>query len=777
LERRRLDEIVDSWLATVAPADATLSQRFEYGPEIGRGGVGLVRLAYETAVGRVVALKTLIAGTNAQESDLARFLAEARVTGQLDHPNIVPVYDLGRLPDGSPYYTMKLVLGRTLRDVLAGLRDGDEPTRRDFGRVRLLNVFGQVCAGVGYAHSKGVVHRDLKPGNVMLGAHGEVLVMDWGIAKVKGEQIRRWDLGSAPTASGQVMGTPTYMAPEQALGKIDEIDARTDVYSLGAMLYEILTMEVPFTGDTPLEVLLKVNSWSLIPPRERAPGLEIPEELEQICVRAMAKRPTDRYESAHDLRRDVEGFLEGARARLQADEHFVRGAAEVERMERARSETVRLRAQADEAGRDVRPFDPIERKRPAWEVEQRSRHAQGEAAAAFAQAAGAFEQALAFVPGHRGARRALAELYYARFQEAEARRDLEATVFFQTQVQAYDDGAYAALLRGDGTLALQGDPPGAEVLAARYADELGVLRLGDAASLGRTPLQGVALPMGSYLLTLRAEGRIDTRHALRVGRGQAVTARVRLPAPGEIEDGMAFVPGGPFAYGGDSDAPGSPPAAIVEVADFAIARFPVTQGEYREFINDLSGRDPEKARRRVPRTETEHRPHWVEERGLWQIPPVDGDGDPWDERMPVIGVSYQDAEVYCRWLAGRTGRPYRLPTEHEWEKAGRGADGRAFPWGDRFDATFCKMRDSRPGRVRLEAVGAYPMDESPFGVRDLAGGVREWVSSDDLSDPGVRVVRGGGAGASALTCRLCYRSWHQAADVTSYFGFRIARSV
>ena len=240
---------------------------------------------------------------------------------------------------------------------------------------------------------------------------------------------------------------------------------------------------------------------------------------------------------------------------------------------------------------------------------------------------------------------------------------------------------------------------------------------------------------------------------------------------------MVYVPAGPFIFGGDKEAPGALGASVVELPAYAIARFPVTQREYREFLSDLGRRDPDEARRRVPRTETEQKPYWVERDGTWVIPEVDPDGDRWDERMPVVGVSFEDAEAYCRWLVERSGRPHRLPTEEEWEKAARGVDGRVFPWGDRFDATFCKMRDSRPGAANNEVVGAFPMDESPYGVRDMAGGVREWVTSVHVDDPTLRVARGGGSGAGAPSCRLCYRTRQRATDVVSYFGFRVARFV
>ena len=776
-----LEEVVNGWLATLRQerGDATASDgkaALRIGPQIGRGGSGLVRLAYDPQLGRPVAIKTLFAGHNAEADQAKRFLAEARVTAQLDHPNIMPVYEMGTLAEGTPYYTMKLVQGRTLRQVLDELIEGGDQTTREFGRVKLLSVFAQVCAGVGFAHSKGVVHRDLKPANIMLGGHGEVLVMDWGISKVHGMLVER-GAGAVETAHGEIFGTPAYLAPEQALGHVDEIDARTDVYSLGAILYEILTLVPPHTGSNPFEVLQKVTGWPVVPPRQRAPTHDIPEELEEICLRALARRREDRYGSASQLRRDVEAFLEGARSRQAADHHAALGGAEAGEYRRALVEARQIRAKAQEASSSVRAHDPVEAKRPVWELEQRAQEAETRAARSFAQAATALEQALAFSPGHRAARRQLAELYYHRYEQAEQSRNLGDAVYFRAQVEAYDDGSFSEPLRDEAMLSLQSTPPGAKVTLLRYEEDLGVRVARAVDAGGKTPLRDLRLPKGSYLAHLSCDGRLEARYPVHLVRGQSLAARVRLLRPEELEEGMVYVPAGPFLFGGDAQAPGALDGRVVEVPGFLIGRFPVTQGEYKKFVNDLAQRDAEEARRRVPRTETERHPYWVEREGQWEIPAVDGDGDPWDERMPVVGISYQDAEAFCEWLGERTGRDYRLPSEEEWEKAARGVDGRIFPWGDRFDATFCKMRASRPGRLRHEPVGAFAMDESPYSVRDLAGGVRDWVASDHEDDPDLRVVRGGGVGAAALTCRLGYRSAYQATDVSSYFGFRLARSV
>ena len=295
-------------------ADAPVSGtgRYERTSLHAAGGMGRVWVARDSALGRDVALKELRPDRAASPATRARFVAEARTTGRLEHPNIVPVYEYAP-PDGgrAPFYVMRFVAGRTLAEVGKEYHE-----RRAAGTATavefrdLLSAFLGVCNAIAYAHGRGVLHRDLKGANVVLGKYGEVVVLDWGLAKWSGDEPAAEvadSAGQLETTAGTVMGTPSYMAPEQAAGRTDLIDARTDVYGLGAVLYELLTGRPPFTGPDTATVLRRVQSDS--PPAPRLVAPDTPRPLDAICLKAVAKNPADRYAAAADLADDVRRFL------------------------------------------------------------------------------------------------------------------------------------------------------------------------------------------------------------------------------------------------------------------------------------------------------------------------------------------------------------------------------------------------------------------------------------------------------------------------------------
>ena len=287
--------------------------------ELGRGGAGRVVVARDRFLERDVAMKELHREItqNVKFDTLhvrnleARFLREARVTGQLEHPAIVPVYELGRRRDGTMYYTMRQVRGRTLAQALTDTRSLE-------GRLALLPDLLTACRAVAAAHHREVVHRDLKPQNVMLGPHGETYVMDWGLARVMGRADRaRSTVQLAPDLTGGrdlgPVGTPSYMSPEQAQGSRDELDARSDVWGLGAMLFEIITGRAPYLGKSPWDVLADVRSKP--PPRVKSLEPLAPPELVAVCERALAWNREHRYPNAGELALDLESFLAGRRVR------------------------------------------------------------------------------------------------------------------------------------------------------------------------------------------------------------------------------------------------------------------------------------------------------------------------------------------------------------------------------------------------------------------------------------------------------------------------------
>ncbi len=293
------------------------------------GGQAQIFSTFDKHIGREVALKELLpAAESGMKSTPAsgrgsvpptlRFLREARVTGQLEHPNIVPVYELGQDSAGSLYYTMRMVHGRTLSKKIRESKDLA-------GRMALLPAFLDVCHAIAYAHSRRVVHRDIKPENVVVGEFGETVVLDWGVAKVAGQRdIRPPRAGGKSrragesfdeslTTQGTAIGTPAYMSPEQASGRIDEIDERSDVWGLGAMLYAMLTGKAPFRGKDHKETLRMVVHQDLVPVRQQC--AEVPVELAAIAEKAMRKDKKARYQSAQELARDISAFLTGHRVR------------------------------------------------------------------------------------------------------------------------------------------------------------------------------------------------------------------------------------------------------------------------------------------------------------------------------------------------------------------------------------------------------------------------------------------------------------------------------
>ncbi len=308
--------LVETMLPTTLLPVAEHRSRYTLTRLHGQGGLGKVWIARDQDLNREVALKEL-QPTQAQHPDAwRRFLKEAQVTGQLEHPNIVPVYELTRRKeDNQPFYTMKFVRGETLSDAICAYHEHRRAGTADRLELpRLLQSFIAVCNAIAYAHSRGVIHRDLKPENVVLGGFGEVIVLDWGLAKVSGlTDPASQSLGisddaqSNATIAGARIGTPGYMSPEQAQGRIDLVDARSDIYGLGAILFAILTGRAPHRGNDITELLDRIVSGKT--PRTRSALSSIPRALDTICAKAMAKSPAARYVTAPALSDDIERWL------------------------------------------------------------------------------------------------------------------------------------------------------------------------------------------------------------------------------------------------------------------------------------------------------------------------------------------------------------------------------------------------------------------------------------------------------------------------------------
>lgn len=315
------------------PEELKSSTRYETGPTIGHGGMGVVMSAQQPAIRRQVAMKVML-GAEDTNSRL-RFIEEAQITGQLQHPNIVPVHDLALDEHGRPFYTMKLVKGITLQRVIDGLAAQERDIIAAYPLATLLTIFQKVCDALAFAHSRGVIHRDLKPANIMLGDYGEVLVMDWGLARVIGTMEKehstpesetvpvtsaRRDLSYCyGTLNGLLLGTPQYMSPEQSRGETDTLDARSDIFSLGAILHQMLTLQPAFEGPDTEAILEHIRTGKTVPPHEvstqktlpHCPNGLVPHSLSAVVMKALQLERENRYPSVEALQKDIAAYQGG----------------------------------------------------------------------------------------------------------------------------------------------------------------------------------------------------------------------------------------------------------------------------------------------------------------------------------------------------------------------------------------------------------------------------------------------------------------------------------
>jgi len=776
---------------------------------IGVGGMGEVRRVEDKRLRRTVAMKVLRPEFQKHRSAVQRFLEEAQVASQLTHPNIVPVHDLGTLDDGRAYFTMDevrgLTLGQVIRDLHAASAHAWGTTEEGWTLRRLLEAFRQVCDAVAYAHSRGVLHRDLKPDNIMLGAYGEVQVMDWGLAKVQGtpesqEPVFTDAAQRGATRAGAVAGTPAYMAPEQARG--ETLDHRADIYALGTLLYEILDGRSAYRGKKALEKVLAgpprpLDRHAVGRRRGPRPGPSIPSTLRRICAKAMARMPYRRYDDAAELSRDLADWLDGARRRAQAlalvssaDEL----APEVERLETAARN---LRERARVLLGALPPDAPVTDKRQAWALQERAQELAIQAELRNVDVLERLRAALNEAPDTHEAHDRLAHHYAERHRQAELRRDARARAALEVLLRTHDTGRWSDYLHGEGVVRLITDRHARARLRPLVERDRRLVP-GRPRDVGPTPLSDVRVPHGTWLVELTPEQGPTLRWPVHVDRlqradatppGSHVPERTHLPT--DLCADEAWVAGGWTWVGGDPLAPGAGTRRRVWVDAFVMQREPVRHRDWLSFLHHLT-------RTHGLDAALEHAPRLagLPARGLDGVRYVlDGDrltlGPDLDPDGPVTWVRWPSACAYAEWLAHRTGRPWRLPTELEWEKAARGVDGRLFPWGDTFDEAFCRVRSVHRTARSPDPVQAWPLDESVYGVRGLAGNARDWcldayraqgplLAGDravvpDEPHADARSVRGGSWSRDPRAARAAARDWegpeHRAGDL----GLRLVR--
>ena len=839
------------WLGT--------SQRYTDLGLLGEGGMGEVRLVRDHDLGRTMAMKIVRSEVMSRPQLLARFIEEAQCSAQLQHPCIVPVHELGSLPDGRLYFTMAQVRGRTLSDVIAEVHrsssaDTWRPGVTGWTFRGLVDVLHRVSGAVAYAHRRGVLHRDLKPDNVMVGKHGEVLVVDWGLAKVMGRPdlaaeagemepvltVRSQDTGQA-TRMGAVAGTPAYMPPEQARGAVGQINERSDVYSLGAILYEILSGRPPYEGTSSLAVVAKVRTGPPAPPgpsvqhaQPQPSGFDdninlipeytpsrLPRELEAACNRAMAREPEERFSDAGELAAELGAWLEGVRRREQALEVASRAQSYSRKISELHVRAERLESEAAMLLKGVESWQPEEDKHAGWAKADKAAELRREAERRDWQQEHDLTGALRIDPTLPEAHATLAERYRAAHAASEQARQTAAADRAAQQLQSHAAAlpkghpvrqSSILYMKGDGALTLVTDPPGAEVLLHRYELQHRRLVPVPQRSLGRTPLTRKSLPMGSYLCVLRLPGRSDVHYPVHIERGghwHGEPPGGRQAHPIWLPDTPSedcYVPAGWFTAGGDAKAPGSLSRRRVWVDGLWMSRFPVTNQSYIEFLDDLvaKGRQDEAMRyapqergigeRKLAAQGYGYRQIYGYHDGRFSLRP-DVDGDMWLPDWPVTMVDWHGAVAFAAWKAARSGLAWRLPHELEREKAARGVDGRFYPWGDGFDPSWCHMIDSHRGAPLPARVGEYPVDESVYGLRGMSGNTRDWTSTvfqidsevqdgtrlpppQPILDPNAQIVlRGSGALESESYQRVAHRHQNVPRKRNGYLGIRLSRSI
>ena len=677
---------------------------YEILSEINRGGMGIVYKAVDPQLRRLVAIKVLLAGEGAKDEDIKRFQREAQATARLLHPNIVPIYAVGTHED-KPYLVMDFVEGKTAKQLK---EDGSMTPRL------ALKIIEGAADALDHAHLHGVIHRDVKPANIMLDKFERAQLMDFGLA-------RRVDEDLEVTQSGTTMGTPSYMSPEQAEGRLDQVDGRSDVYSAGACLYELLTGRPPFEATTIMATLKKVLEDEPVPPRKLNP--KIHRDVETICLKCLEKEKKSRYASAKQLAEDIRRFNAGEAIMAKplgvfaskfraARQHWeitlavaimiLSGLAALGySLNEANNVRLRQMSEREEAlNREIENGQNLLKSAKEIATDLQDSH-RGEfqeralkARALILEATAAFRQAEAISPDNPESRAALSTLKHLD-NDVEVRRFIfKARAFLYPSPTRpedppvppnYSGAEFAAqeavdrdpangearqllrLAQGIRQIFIEcvGDPT--DVYARRILDAFGRVAPNDSTGLGKplgkTPISGKELEPGLYVLSFQRAASGAQQATLLVGReskDEDLSIRVTINA---AEENMARIPEGSVSL---------PQQGPVKIPAFAIDRF--------EFPNKAGS-------------------------------------------VPLTGVTRQEASEHC----GMQGK--KLCTSAQWLRACMGDDERRFPYGKAYGRNCATGMDA-DAQKRPVLSGQYPQCRTPEGIYDMSGNVAEWTESD-----------------------------------------------
>ena len=737
---------------------------------ISKGATSTIYKAYQAKLNRFVAIKVLSPYFTEDPGFLERFAREAQAVARLDHPNILPVYDFDRKGDLA-YLVMKYVETGTLRDMLKG---------KPLDLETIYEIVSQVGYALGYAHQHGIVHRDVKPGNILIAEGNWALLSDFGLAKIL-------ESPSDLTKSGVGLGTPDYMAPEQAQGLA--VDARTDIYALGAVLYEMATGHVPFEAETAMAVIVKHLTEPLRPPRQLNP--ELPRAVEDVILKAMAKDPDRRFQSAEAMIAALERAVQHQDRPLEISARL-RPAPAAERVrdlwDRARWSGSVLRSKVVARWRDWSPW-----------LRSRSLVASTALRRSF-QRLGPWLRLVGGALGDRG-RRGGQWMAQRVAHRAVPRARLLGRRLYEGIYRGLDwlgNRTRDLVLQGVGTVGARWQRMSRRTQrAAGLVALLLVLILCGGLALFRPPSAVGTDGTPTATLTLAGTTEVVAAQPTSTSTFTPTPAPTATPTPSPTptitpsptpsptpmaaRSGMVAVPAGPVWIGSTMDQINAAvafcgsdcrpeqfldenPIHQVYVDSFYIDKFEVTNAQFAYFVSKTGYvTDAERAGDQV----------------TWRT-----FNTPDRKYHPVIYVSWNDANAFCRWVGKR------LPTEAEWEKAARGTDKRIWPWGDGWNPGV--LNSSEYGAGQPLRVGSFKAGVSPYGAYDMAGNVWEWVADwysavyyqespvanpRGPADQGMgKVIKGGSWKVRGYEARVSSRQQASVDGRSDDIGFRCALS-
>ncbi len=754
---------------------------------IGKGGNGEVLGVKDRILNREVALKYLLPHRRNCLTYVNKFIREARIMAMVEHPNIVPIHELNILQDKGVYFTMKRLHGETLQVVLNKLFYEDPVYQKEFTMKRLLSIFVSICHAVSFAHSKGVIHRDLKPGNIMIGDYGEVMVMDWGLAKFKHEDnvnpeltaINK-NLSAMITQDGFISGTPAYMSPEQACGDFNAIDELSDQYSLGAILYSILTFKPsPYPSRMKMDkILINVRHGKFLPPSQRAPERNIPRELEAICLKAMSLNKRDRYKNIDELIADIHNYSEHYPVIAYQPPPFYKISKTLSRHPFIPYTLIVIMIAAIASYSAVFWFRDFYVQPYLGLIEQNVRFGNlkydrfkqmtamhrdelykkytskdyndtcQETVKYYNNAAIYLNMVINLSPKESGLIDQLLDIYDRELKVLFYNNNYYEAAKLLEQIK-FNDNIYEQFIsylpyekRHQVENIINNVTPLNINLIPQQDQKVILERV--SYSPGEPDIPFISVFIDEFNTPYRrlyqnnffrmkiksANGR-EFFVPLNVIGGNDIT--LNLLVPKNIPDNLVFIQGGEFLSGNSIEKSELVPRSL---EGFMIGKYEVTIDEYREFWNQLDNVQKELYMPLIHRKERITK--------LWNTDGKLLDGFRGD--MPIVGITVEAAEAFCRYMSNKHQRIYRLPSVVEWEKAARANDGRRYPTGEFLKDNWALLRKNSDGILNYPngaPVDAFPKDCSVYGVYNLAGNVREIVRNSQNYVDDKYLLKGG----------------------------------